>query len=147
MHTPRGAPSHRSQADPALPLWLPRLWPPTPTILTSELVVYTDANWARCPETRRSTFGYVVFLGTNLVFWAAKRQPDVSRSNAEAEYRVVANGVAQASCKRQLLHELHNRRVLRQRQHSLPLHQPRAASAHKAHGDRSALRLRTCRCR
>jgi hypothetical protein len=40
---------------------------------TSELVVYTDTNWVGCPDTRRFTSGYVVFLGANLVSWAAKR--------------------------------------------------------------------------
>jgi hypothetical protein len=38
-----------------------------------------------------------MFLVTNLVFWAAKRQHVVSRSSAETEYRAVANGVAEAS--------------------------------------------------
>jgi hypothetical protein len=47
-----------------------------------------------------------VFLGGNLVSWMAKRQMVVSRSSAEAEYRVVANGVAEATWLRQLLHEL-----------------------------------------
>jgi hypothetical protein len=28
---------------------------------------------AGCPDTRRSTSGYVMFLDSNLVFWAAKR--------------------------------------------------------------------------
>jgi hypothetical protein len=49
-----------------------------------------------------------MFVGTNLVFWAAKRQPVVSCSDAEVEYRAMANGVAEASWLRQLFQELHN---------------------------------------
>ena len=40
---------------------------------TSELVVYTDTDWAGCPNTRRSTSSHTMFLGANLVSWAAKR--------------------------------------------------------------------------
>jgi hypothetical protein len=75
---------------------------------TSELVLYMDADWVGCPDTRRSTSSYAMFLGANLVSWAAKRQPVVSHSSAEAEYRAVANDVVEASWMRQLLHEHHS---------------------------------------
>jgi hypothetical protein len=73
---------------------------------SSDHVVYTDADWTGCPDTRRSTSGYAMFLGDNLVSWSAKRQTVVSRSSAEAEYRAIANGVAKATWLRQMLHEL-----------------------------------------
>jgi hypothetical protein len=50
----------------------------------------------------------VVFLGDNLASWSSKRQNIVSRSSTEAEYRAVANGVAEACWLRQLLMELHS---------------------------------------
>jgi hypothetical protein len=73
---------------------------------STDLVVYTDADWVGCPDTRRPTSGYAVFLRDNLVSWSAKRQTVVSRSSAEAEYHAVANGVAEATWLRQLLLEL-----------------------------------------
>ncbi|GJT02309.1 ribonuclease H-like domain-containing protein [Tanacetum coccineum] len=74
---------------------------------TTQLSAYTDADWAGCPVTHRSTSGYCVFLGDNLLSWSAKRQVTLSRSSAEAEYRGVANVVAETAWIRNLLCELH----------------------------------------
>ncbi|GJQ96014.1 ribonuclease H-like domain-containing protein [Tanacetum coccineum] len=74
---------------------------------TSQLIAYSDADWAGCPATRRSTSGYCVFLGDNLLTWSSKRQDTLSRSSTEVEYRGVANAVAETSWIRNLIRELH----------------------------------------
>jgi hypothetical protein len=71
------------------------------------LVAYSDADWVGCPDTRRSTSRFCVFLGDSLVSWSSKRQAIVSCSSAEAEDRGVANVAAECCWLRHLLDELH----------------------------------------
>nr|GEZ67585.1 ribonuclease H-like domain-containing protein [Tanacetum cinerariifolium] len=73
---------------------------------TTSLVAYSDADWVGFPTIGRSTSGYGVFLGNNLLYGSSKRQPTLSRSSAETEYHGVASDVAETCWLWNLLREL-----------------------------------------
>nr|GFB14093.1 ribonuclease H-like domain-containing protein [Tanacetum cinerariifolium] len=75
--------------------------------MTGSFIAYTNADWAGCPTTRRSTSGYCVFLGDNLLSLSDKRQHTLFKSSVEAEYKGVDHVVAETARLRNLLRELH----------------------------------------
>ncbi|GJY62127.1 putative ribonuclease H-like domain-containing protein [Tanacetum coccineum] len=62
-----------------------------------ELVAYTDSDYDRATQDRKSTTGGCQFLGNKLISWQCKKQTVVATSTTEAEY------VAAASCCGQVL--------------------------------------------
>nr|GEW42524.1 zinc finger, CCHC-type [Tanacetum cinerariifolium] len=49
-----------------------------------------NKSLAKCPVTKKSVFGFVVMFGNCPVSWKGKKQPTISRSSIEAEYRCLA---------------------------------------------------------
>jgi len=70
------------------------------------MTVYTDANYAGSIVDRRSTTGYCMFLGGNLVTWRSKKQNVVPRSSAEAEFIAMAQGVCELLWMKTILDDL-----------------------------------------
>lgn len=55
---------------------------------------------------RRSTTGFGIFMGHNLVLWCAKKQHTVARSSTEAEYKAMAQTASDLVWLQQLFSEL-----------------------------------------
>ncbi|XP_019170558.1 PREDICTED: uncharacterized protein LOC109166124 [Ipomoea nil] len=73
---------------------------------STDIHAFSDSDWAGCPIDRKSTSGYAVFIGTNLVSWVSRKQRTVARSSTEAEYKGLADVSAEVTWIVSLLREL-----------------------------------------
>lgn len=73
---------------------------------STQLSIYSDAEWARCPNNKKSTSGYYIYFGLNLISWSPKKQPTIARSSTKAKYRTVAHATAKSLWLQSLLREL-----------------------------------------
>jgi hypothetical protein len=56
---------------------------------------FSDVDLAGCTYDRKSTGGFAVFPGSNLISWCAKKQKTMSRSSAKAEYKAMVDAMAE----------------------------------------------------
>jgi hypothetical protein len=71
-----------------------------------ELTGYSDSDWAGNLDDRRSTTGYAFGIGSGVVSWSSKKQPTVSLSSTEAEYKALCAATCEVVWLRRLLQDV-----------------------------------------
>lgn len=72
----------------------------------SDLIGYTDSDWAGSIDDRQNTYGYVFHMGLGAISWASKKQSLVAFSRAEAEYVAATAATCQVVWMRRMLRSL-----------------------------------------
>ena len=70
-----------------------------------DLAGYSNADWSRNIDDRKSTLGGCFYVGNNLVSWMSKKQNSISLSTAEAEYITAGSCCTQLLWMQKFLHD------------------------------------------
>ena len=76
-----------------------------PSRSTDNIQGMVDSDWGNCPDTSRSTGGWIFTLGGSPISWSSKRQPTVALSSCEAEYMAASEATKEAIWIRNLVRE------------------------------------------
>jgi len=68
-----------------------------------QLQGYTDADWERDLDERRSTSGYIFTLTGGAISWCSKLRQPVDLSSMEAEYIAASEAAKEGVCLREFL--------------------------------------------
>ncbi len=78
-----------------------------PHASTIELISYTNSDWGRDLDKRRSTSSMVFKLGPAPIHWSSKLQPTIAMSTTKTKYQTLAEGAKEIVWLHNLLVDMH----------------------------------------
>jgi hypothetical protein len=73
-----------------------------------QITGYVDADWAGDRTDRKSTTGYIYYVGTTPVDWGSTKQTSVALSSAESEYMALSEAIKKGKWIRMFMQEVHH---------------------------------------
>jgi hypothetical protein len=70
----------------------------------SELLTFTDSDFASCKERRKSRSGAYIFFRNSLIYWKSGKQNQVSRNTTETEFYALLDGITEVEFLQDVIH-------------------------------------------
>ncbi|KAI2490955.1 hypothetical protein MHU86_23614 [Fragilaria crotonensis] len=77
-----------------------------PSMTSANLTIFSDASWQDCPDTGRSTVGYMIFYNGALIEANSTMPTPVAMSTSEAEYMAAYSATMATAHIRMLLYDM-----------------------------------------
>ena len=71
-----------------------------------QLVGFSDSGWAGNLDDTRSTSAFAFNIGSRVMSWSSKKQPTVSLSSIEAEYKAILSATCEVVWLRRILEDV-----------------------------------------